>query len=111
VINKDSKIHLEISGAQAAKLYAILGVVNGPYCDLFETLQGVLDKDRIKYDSLVYEKTYKQTIDYNSYYAEWESMLFQKPEKTPQEKELDKLNQQLVELQAQIEVVKQTVKS
>lgn len=40
-----------------------------------------------------------------------EFIKFHFAEKAPAEKELDKLNKQLVELQAQIEVVKQSVKS
>lgn len=112
MIKRDDVINLEISGRDIARIYAIMGHVNGSSeSTLWESCKVLLgDGSREKYDSLICGMTGKEILDYNSYRKCWEAALFS-PVKTDAEKELDKLTQQLVELQAQIEVVKQSVKS
>lgn len=108
MIKLEDKITIEMTGRDAARLYAVLGRVNGPYSDLWADVKDLFEPvgKQDKYDKFFRTpKTREEMLNYNSYFKDWENLLF----KSDAEIELEALEIKMNDLQKQIDRVKLTI--
>lgn len=109
-INPEDKVVLTLSYRQVAKLYAIMGRVNGTgdsscWGKLKEIVE---DFDQSKYNSFVYEREHADAMEYSEYQDEWEKILFSE-QKSEAEIQLEKLQEQIKELEKQAQKLKESI--
>jgi len=98
----EDKVVIEVSLRELARVYAVMGRVNGKIDNLDVTLWEVagkhLDPFGRRYAKFMYSVESSNTLDYNSYQDKWESLFFD-----------DETTQKIKELEATIAIAQQQI--
>ena len=96
------KITVEITLAELARIYAIMGkVTEGGDCTLWGKAKELLDPERKVYDAIISARDGWKTLQYHTYREEWLDALFN--QETEQQKRIRELKETIAKAQQQIE--------
>lgn len=97
-IKPEDEVTITTTYGELARVYAVLGNVNGlGYGEhLWHQLVEILDPEEKVYNGLVCSKKEEELMDYASYQKEWLNALF--PQETDQQKQIRELREQAKEL-------------
>ena len=99
------KITVEITLAELARIYAIMGKVTASAdCTLWDKAKELLDPEREVYDAIVGAREDGRTttiLQYHTYQKEWVNALFK--QETEQQKRIRELKETIAKAQQQIE--------
>ena len=98
----NDKIAVEITLAELARIYAVMGKVTvSADCTLWDKAMELLDPKREVYDAIISARDGRTTLQYHTYREEWLNALFKQG--TEQEKRIRELKETIAKAQQQIE--------
>lgn len=105
-MKKEDKITVEITLAELAQIYAVMGKVNGStYCTLYGKGKNLLDPDRKALDQVTHGKSKADFLNFSSYENQFFDLIFNK--KTEAQLKIEELQATIEKAQQQIEQLKE----
>lgn len=101
-LKPEDKITVEITLAELARVYAVMGKVDGGIGDtIWQKAKEILDPRREIYNGMMLGSPAEHVLKYTHYCREWERALFHR--ETEQQKQIRELKETIQKAQQQIE--------